>query len=121
MPRSRRCLPDVTLHWSPMSPSRSRSSGWDLLCCGLAAAMILSGCAGTGGSANPVARSLGWFNYLNGTELRDACATGPDRYRFIYNARWGEQVRTYDIVRDHRGRGDGILAARVLFPEGLTQ
>jgi hypothetical protein len=31
-------------------------------------------------------------------------------------------VRTYDIVRDHRGWGDGILASRVLFPEaGLAQ
>ena len=78
--------------------------------------VLLCGCT-TGGSSNPVLRSLGWFNYLDGTEIRESCAPGkPDRYRLVYNAVWGEQVRDYEITTDP-ATGAARLDARILFPE----
>lgn len=82
--------------------------------------VLLCGCA-TGGSGNPVLRSLGWFNYLDGTDIREGCAPGsPDRYRLVYNAVWGEQVRDYEITTDP-ATGAARLDARILFPEAPSQ
>ncbi len=53
---------------------------------------------------DPVARSFTWFSYLAGDDIRAACASGaPERYRFVYNAVWGEQVRTYDVAAGPSG------------------
>jgi len=70
-----------------------------LVAAGISAA-VLGGCAagGQGNQDNPVARKLTWFSYIKGEDLQSRCAPGaPDRYRFVYNAVYVEQVRTYDI------------------------
>jgi hypothetical protein len=69
---------------------------------------------------NPLGRSFGWFSYLDAADIRDNCvgSTG-ERYRLIYNAVWGEQVRSYDIVAPPEV--PATLAARVLFPENLNE
>ncbi len=80
----------------------------------------IAGCLASCALDNPLGRSLGWFGYLNATDIRDTCAerTG-ERYRLVYNAVWGEQVRSYDIAA---GPGDSgaSLAVRVFFPENLS-
>jgi hypothetical protein len=83
----------------------------------LLAVLLLSGCAG-GSSAFPPFRSVGWFRYLDGADIRDDCGTvAGNRYRFVYNAIWGEQVRDYEIMADATG---GQLSVRVIFPEYLN-
>lgn len=82
----------------------------------LAVALILAGCT----LNNPVGRSLVWFRYLDAADIRDACAArAGERYRLVYNAVWGQQVRSYDIAA---GPGDlaATLAVRVFFPENLN-
>jgi hypothetical protein len=70
---------------------------------------------------NPLGRSLGWFGYLDAADIRDNCAgrTG-ERYRLVYNAVWGEQVRSYDVTAAP-GDVPASLAVRVFFPENLNQ
>ena len=67
----------------------------------------LSACAYRSGDENsPMARSFSWFSYLNADDLRANCKKGAaDRYRLVYNAVSGEQVRTYDITA-HRDGAD---------------
>jgi hypothetical protein len=82
----------------------------------LACAAALAACT----LDNPLGRSLGWFRYLDAADIRDVCAArAGERYRLIYNAVWGQQVRSYDIAA---GPGDGgaTLAIRVFFPENLN-
>jgi hypothetical protein len=80
----------------------------------------LAGCASWGASDIPVLRSFGWFNYLDGKDLRDNCGPGSgERYRLIYNAVWGEQVRVYEIAAE--GGSGGTFNARVMFPEWLSE
>ncbi len=65
-----------------------------------AMAAILAGCAAVGpdNQDNPVARKLTWFSYIKGEDIGARCVPGaPDAYRFVYNAVYVEQVRTYDI------------------------
>jgi hypothetical protein len=84
---------------------------------GLALLVILAGCS----LDNPLGRTFGWFDHLDAADIRDHCvgSTG-ERYRLIYNAVWGEQVRSYDIVAPPGGPS-ATLAARVFFPENLNQ
>ena len=85
----------------------------------VAAALLLAGCAQAGSSSFPPFRSVGWFAYLNGDDIRQSCKPGArDRYRLVYNAIWGEQVRDYEII-DEPGAGP-LLSTRVLFPETLN-
>jgi hypothetical protein len=75
---------------------------------------LLFGCA-DGSSAFPPFRSLGWFRYLDGADMRNNCGSAAgSRYRFVYNAIWGEQVREYEVTADPAG---GQLSVRVIFPE----
>lgn len=61
-------------------------------------------------TANPLARKLSWFSYLNGDDVRAACRTGgPERWRFAYNGIYTEQIRTYDLTE----RPDGVFRLRV--------
>lgn len=61
-------------------------------------AVGLAACTYRPGSDNPVERSLSWYSYAEATDLRDSCVPGAaDRIRLIYNGRYDEQVRTYDI------------------------
>lgn len=94
-----------------------------LLARGLALALELAVVAGCTyrGHDDPVSRRFTWFSYLNGDDLRAACVTGgPARYRFVYNAVYGRQVRTYDIAPSASGQGY-LLRARVLGPVDLSR
>lgn len=74
---------------------------------------VLGGCAAPGGPVlNPVGRTLTWFSYVGGEDIRARCAPGgQDMLRFVYNGRYIEQVRTYDITADAVGPG-AIFQAR---------
>jgi hypothetical protein len=79
-----------------------------------ASALVLSvaGCAYTGGVDKPLVQKTSWFSFLNGDDIRKACVDGaPPHYRFVYNGRYEEQVRAYDVVGD--GRGGAFLHTRV--------
>src|SRR6266851_6560706 len=77
----------------------------------------LAGCS----LGNPLGRTFGWFSYLDAADIRDSCGGGSgERYRLIYNAMWGEQVRVYDLTAAP-GDASVSLAVRVFFPEILNQ
>lgn len=96
-----------------------RHSGKFRLRSGSLALLLLTSLAGCS-LDNPVGRTFGWFNYLDAADIRDSCAgsTG-ERYRLVYNAVWGEQVRSYDISAGPGGV-PATLAVRVFFPENLN-
>jgi len=83
---------------------------------GLVLIASLAGCS----LDNPLGRSLGWFSYLDAADIRRNCAASAgERYRLVYNAVWGEQVRAYDVIAPPGGT-PGNLAVRVYFPEDLN-
>ncbi|WP_135077611.1 hypothetical protein [Terasakiella sp. SH-1] len=60
--------------------------------------IFAASCTYQGASDNPVARKFTWFSYINGDDIRKACASlGGDRYRFVYNGIYQYQTRTYDV------------------------
>lgn len=63
-------------------------------------ALLLLGCRADGGvPGNPIGIKLQWFSFLDGDDFRDSCGAGsPDRYRLIYNARFDEQLRVYEVI-----------------------
>ena len=70
---------------------------WSGGCIALAA-LLLAACTYQGYD-NPVPRKFSWFSYVNGDDVRSGCAVGaPDQLRFVYNAIYFEQVRSYDLV-----------------------
>lgn len=74
--------------------------------------VILGACAAAGPANEPVKRTLSWFSYLNGDDLRTSCRAGvPDRYRFVYNGQWNHQVRTYELIADRPLAGSQAFAA----------
>ncbi|MBI4182849.1 MAG: hypothetical protein HY521_02490, partial [Proteobacteria bacterium] len=90
---------------------------------GLAAlsALFLAACAYRGESDNPIIRRLTWFSYLNGDDVRAACRPGArERYRFVYNADYTQQVRTYEVVASP-WRDGNALEVRVLTPADLAR
>ena len=62
----------------------------------------------------PIVRSLNWFAYVGGDDIRAACRPGErSRIRLVYNALWEEQVRTYEIFLQPDGTAGlniGVLA-----------
>lgn len=80
--------------------------------------LLTASCAYQGGSEYPVARSLSWFSYLNGDDIRQHCKAGaPDRYRFVYNGIYTEQVRSYDLTTD-AGNANPVLRIQLLEERG---
>jgi len=70
-----------------------------------AAMLILSACAYKGGGDHPVIRKFTWISYIAGDDIRQSCSkTSGERYRFVYNAVYNEQVRSYDITPADGGR-----------------
>lgn len=72
-----------------------------------------------GGTAvldDPIGRRLNWFAYLDGADIKRACAAGADdRARMVLNGRYTDQVRTYDL-RDGGGGGGAVLDSHVFAP-----
>ena len=61
---------------------------------------LLGGCAYRGEIDSPLWQRVTWFSYLGGTDIAQACAAGAgERYRIIYNGRYDEQLRSYEITR----------------------
>lgn len=84
----------------------------------LAGLLATASCAYHGASDNPVGRNLTWFSYLNGDDIRAQCTAGaPDRYRFVYNGIYTEQVRSYDLTLAKDG-ADPLLDVKVLGRRG---
>lgn len=82
---------------------------------------LLGGCAAPGGPvSNPVGRTLSWYSYVGGEDIRAGCVAGSrDMLRFVYNGRYTEQLRTYDVVTDVVSPG-AIFKARVNGRSSLT-
>lgn len=71
------------------------------------ALLALAGCTAAGIAGDPLTRTFQWGDVMAGNDIRRACGPGaPDRWRFIYNGVYAEQVRVYEIE-------DGGLEARV--------
>ncbi len=67
----------------------------------------------------PVVRSLNWFTYVGGDDIRAACRPGSrNRIRAVYNALWEEQVRTYEIFLQPDGSAG--LTVGVLTDQGAA-
>lgn len=65
--------------------------------------LLLAGCTYRGDLETPFAQKLTWFSLLNGDDVRAACAPGaPERIRLVYNGRYQEQLRVYDLVESDR-------------------
>ncbi|HTR84906.1 MAG TPA: hypothetical protein VMI56_10545 [Reyranella sp.] len=87
-----------------------------------AAVSALALCAASQASAQrvdrnvdmPIARSVTWFGYVGGDDIRSACTPGArSRVRLVYNALWEEQVRTYELFLQPDGTAGlnmGVLA-----------
>ncbi|HVI51265.1 MAG TPA: hypothetical protein VM661_08665 [Candidatus Sulfotelmatobacter sp.] len=66
---------------------------------------------------NPIGRKVVWFSFLSGDDIRENCKPGaPDRMRVVYNGRWMEQVRVYEVS----GRAPYLLDQRVIGPADLS-
>jgi len=64
------------------------------------AASLLGACADVSQVDTPLLGRLAWFAFLGGEDIHDQCRPGePARYRFVYNAVFDEQVRSYDLTR----------------------
>ncbi|MCW5749761.1 MAG: hypothetical protein KIT81_01335 [Alphaproteobacteria bacterium] len=75
---------------------------------------LLTGCMAYGPADNPVQRNFTWFSYVAAEDIRANCGPGaPERWRFVYNGIYGEQVRFYDITLDPRAGGSAMMEARV--------
>lgn len=99
------------------SARRRRGVAWTTI---LAAGLLLAACAYRGGIDEPLTRRATWFSYLDGGDIRDTCAPGAvDRYRLVYNGRYQEQLRSYEVTGD--GAGGAILVARALAQATLTE
>ena len=71
------------------------------------------------GRDDALSQRFTWFSYMNGDDIRAHCAPGAlDRYRFVYNGVYIQQVRTYDIVPD--SASGFVMRARVLGPSDLS-
>ena len=61
---------------------------------------------------HPLIRNFIWYNYVNGTDLRETCPSFKgEHYRLIYNAHYHKHIRWYDLVRP-AAQETGYLTAR---------
>ncbi|SCA55211.1 conserved exported hypothetical protein [Candidatus Terasakiella magnetica] len=60
--------------------------------------IFAASCTYQGKGSDPITKKFTWFSYVNGDDIRKACANlGADRYRFVYNGVYQHQTRTYDV------------------------
>jgi hypothetical protein len=83
--------------------------------------LALAACTAPGGPVlNPIGRSLSWFSYVGGEDVRARCGTdNRSQWRFVYNGQYAEQIRTYDLTDDIVGPG-AIFQARVAGQANLS-
>jgi hypothetical protein len=76
----------------------------------LAVLVLIAGCAfQEGGVTNPLTRRFQYFSYLGGDDIRRDCVPGaPAHYRLVYNGKYDEQVRAYDLRRRAVGGGASL-------------
>jgi len=75
----------------------------------------LSACTYRGHIDEPVTIKATWYSYLAGDDVRRTCVpNGLPRYRLVYNGRYEEQVRSYDMVG--LDGGGARLVSRVVGP-----
>lgn len=85
----------------PRSPRETnrRDTPWRL--CAVAfcvATLVLGACTYRGQADDPISRRLSYFSFVGGDDIRAGCAPdAPERYRFVYNAVYWDQVRSYEI------------------------
>jgi hypothetical protein len=78
---------------------------------------FLAGCSDAAHVDTPVTGRFAWFAFLGGEDIRADCRPGaPARYRFVYNAVFDEQVRSYDLTR----KADGATLDVRVPPAGAT-
>jgi hypothetical protein len=78
----------------------------------------LSACSYRGQIDQPLTQKATWFSYLNGDDVRSRCRPGAGfEYRLIYNGRYDEQIRSYELVDD--GAGGAHFTARVQQGSGI--
>jgi hypothetical protein len=59
---------------------------------------LFTACTYQGPANNLLSQRATWFSFINGDDIRAACAAGaPDTYRLVYNADVNRQVRAFDI------------------------
>jgi hypothetical protein len=80
--------------------------------------LACNGCAYHGAAStdidNPAVQKFSWFSFLDGNDIRQACASlgaqAPAHYRLVYNGQYSEQIRAYEIVGEPSGGAE--LTAR---------
>lgn len=79
----------------------------------LTLALPVAGCAyGGGDMGDPLTRKFHWFSYVAGDDIRAACQPGtPDRFRLVYNGRYDQQLRMYQLDSVRR-----VLSVKVTAP-----
>ncbi|HVT52979.1 MAG TPA: hypothetical protein VHE77_15465 [Dongiaceae bacterium] len=73
--------------------------------------LACNGCAYHGAAStdidNPAVQKFSWFSFLDGNDIRQACASlgpqAPAHYRLVYNGQYSEQIRAYEIVGEPSG------------------
>jgi hypothetical protein len=84
------------------------------------------GCAYHGDSEtnldNPAVQKFSWFSFLDGHDIREACAPlgpkAPGHYRLVYNGQYSEQIRTYEV--NVAPSGGATLLVRAKGPTNLS-
>lgn len=102
--------------------SGSRASGRPRggILAGIAGGLLIAACVYEGGIDTPVTRKFTWFSYVSGDDIRAACQPGsPEKYRIVYNARYDEQLRSYEILGDAIDQG-GFVTARAQGRASIT-
>jgi hypothetical protein len=84
-----------------------------LVAIGLAAPTLAAPTMAQAIASDPISRTFRWPDILAGNDIRRACGPGaPERWRFVYNAIYSEQVRSYDV-------GGGTVETRVFDRLGI--
>lgn len=92
--------------WNKAAPlRRGRGALATVLAVGL-----LAGCAARGAVDDSVVRTATWFSYVGGADMKSRCLESDGtRMRLVYNAVWGEQVNTWDLLPSATGEGGVVI------------
>ena len=94
--------------------------------------LACNGCAYHGAAStdidNPAVQKFAWFSFLDGHDIREACASlgaqgsagVPAHYRLVYNGQYSKQIRAYEIV-GQRGLKKRLTQREVMLLRLLTE